>query len=103
AAATDRSARLRPWALIAGAGLAGLFLRRPRRRRTLGDVARRELLHAVFQLERVVGAQIHALGVGAIAVEEQRELVTTRCGAQPLERAVVVVDQAGVVAVDVDG
>src|SRR5580765_3470037 len=65
-------------------------------------LARGEWLHRVLHVERFSRRNVQLLVHGAVAVEEQLDLVLAGRDAEPLEGAVEVVDDAGVKAVDVD-
>src|SRR5439155_22449597 len=68
----------------------------------LGLLAGAESLHRVLQLEGVSRRRIDALLHAAVAVQIQRDLVLARLDVQSLEHPVEVVDDAGVVPIDVD-
>ncbi len=68
----------------------------------LGDFACAKRLHRVTQSERACRLQVDPLANRAIAVEIQRDVVRSRLDVQPLEDPVEVVDDTGIVAVDVD-
>src|SRR5439155_7911893 len=74
-----------------------------RRQRTrFGDFSRREPFHSVGDFKCGVRSQIHVLRGRSVSVAIERDVMLPGTGPQTLKEAVEIVDDAGVVAVDID-